>query len=72
MFDVVGVGVVVVVCSCLSVLAPLPRQHASKVGTKLQRRNPVDQFDECDVRLSENQLRDVATAAGGRADVPES
>lgn len=72
MFDVVGVGVVVVVCSCLSVLTPLPRQLASKVGTKLQGRNPVDQFDECDVRLSENQLRDVATAAGGRADVPES
>lgn len=51
---------------------PSPRQHASKVGTKLQGRNPVDQFDECDVRLSENQLRDVPTAAGGRADVPES
>lgn len=49
-----------------------PLQHASKVGTKLQGRNPVDQFDECDVRLSENQLRDVPTAAGGRADVPES
>lgn len=50
-------------------LSPSP---ASKVGSKLQGRNLVAQLEECDVRLSENQLRYVPSAAGGRADVPES